>query len=152
MKKVILLVFLMIYSTSSFAQNSDEKRGTIKIRKVKSNKTLPAVVAKKNTGVRVFIVRWGGQTYKETFPTGYESKIFPLVFNRAGLILTDENKQWSDNTIKGFDYEVFTGNTTQGKNNTFNRNINSIIRIMAVNQYMWISGLYYSDSKGNYHF
>ncbi|MGQ0827526.1 MAG: hypothetical protein ACT4ON_03920 [Bacteroidota bacterium] len=152
MKKVILLFFLMINFTLTFAQSYDEKRGTIRIRKVKTNKILPTHATIKKPEPRIFIMRSNSLTYKETFPKGYRSELFPLVFNGGGLILADANKQWSSNTIIGYNYEIFVGNATAGKITASSWAMNSIIRGLALNQYLWISGLYYSDSKGNIHF
>ena len=154
MKKTGLLLFLIFSFNLFFAQTSEktEYRGTIRIRKMKLNSTLPESVNKKKQGIRVFIRRFNGSDYKETFPASYQSSLFPLVFNGGGLILTDENKQWSTNTIIGYDYEIFIGNTAAFKvKSATTKDLNSNIRCLGRNEYMWITKLYYTDREGKIH-
>jgi len=112
MKKILLCTFLVFSSLVIIGQTPSKSTywGTIKVKKTKTLSSIPKLIRKKKSGIRVFRVRYNGSEFKETFPETYKSDLFPLVFNNRGLILTDENKQWSDNTISGYDFEIFVGN------------------------------------------
>lgn len=148
-----LLIFLFYFSSlSAQIPALHANWGTIKVKKNKTDKTLPKLIAKKKIGVRVFRVRYNGIDYKITFPEAYQSGLFPLLFNNQGLILTDENKQWSDNTIIGYSYEISIGDAIQtGEPVTINNIRDYLIKSLSLGQFLWIKGLYYSDSKGIIH-
>ncbi len=130
-------------------QLGNKKWGTIKVKRISYHHVPLKPIAKKRQGIRVFLVRFNGSDYKETFPASYESELFPLVFNGAGLILTDENKQWSKNNVRGYDYEVFIGNTSALKAKPTNfLDLNYVITSLKRGEYIWIKNLYYSDIKG----
>ena len=152
MKKGLLLLILIFGFTVLGAQpNPDnEFRGTIKVKRVKE-KIFPHLVAKKKSEIRVFFGSFGGYTYKITFPKSYQADLFPLMFNSRGLVLADENKLWSDNTIIGYNYEISIGNAVGKKGSTAIWNINSLISNLPFGQFMWITGLYYSDLNGTLH-
>ena len=154
MKRAIILFFLMFSFIFSFAQapSGNKKWGTIKVKKIGSPHMVPKLSSKKKPGIRVFVGRYSGSDYKETFPASYKSQLFPLVFNGGGLILTDESKQWSSNTVRGYDYEIFIGNVTAFKVKSVTAwDLNSRIRSLPRGQYMWITKLYYTDIKGEIH-
>jgi hypothetical protein len=152
--KASFFLILLFYVVPIVAQTpaSREKWGTIKVKKIRSDKTLPKLVAKKKPGIRVFRVRYNGIDYKITFPTAYQSGLFPLLFNNQGLILSDENKQWSDNIILGYNYEISIGDAIQTGGSVIIKNVtDALIRNLSLGQFLWIKGLYYSDSKGIIH-
>ncbi len=154
MKGGLSLLFLMFSFILSCAQTrfDNKKWGTIKVQKIRSQQTLAKHMAKKRSGIRVFWGRNSYGDYKETFPASYQSQLFPLVFNGGGLILTDENKQKSRNTVRGYDYEIFIGNVTAFKVKSVTAwDLNSRIRSLKRGEYMWITKLYYTDVEGNIH-
>lgn len=152
MKKDLLLFFLIFNLTCSLAQSHLYNGwGTIKVRKVQLDKTLPKLVAKKKPGIRIFFGRFNGSNYKITFPKSYQAELFPLVFNGRGLILTDENKTWTDNKIIDYNYEIAVGNAMGKRSSATEWDINRIIAGLPVGQYLWISGLNFSDSTGIIH-
>ena len=131
-------------------------RGTIKVRK---NATVKYVISKqtslkKEPAMRVFRVRAYNYSFKEYFPKEYNSELFPLMMNVVGLIITDENKQYTENTIVSYDYEICKSRVIC-KNGTcdmpsLNIQIRELAR-MAIGSSIWIKNLAYKDKNGVIH-
>src|SRR5688500_16743999 len=116
MKNCLCITFC-VFCSFVYAQNSatgNAFRGTIKVKR----NTVQLVKLDKKDRVnpapsfsRTMSFRWGQNNYKEFFPKGYTSELFPLVFNQIGIFLVDDKRKVTRNTVISFVYEIYRSNT-----------------------------------------
>ena len=159
MTKFILLIFFafIVSADPVFAQEAKNvTRGTIRIKKPGSTRYIISAKTslKKNPSVRIFRVRGYNYNFKEYFPDNYTSALYPLVFNYSGLVLTDENRQFSGFEIVSFEYEIFKSNVLYLKGVSSQWNLSFSIRKlseMMTGSSVWIKNLSYKDKNGVLH-
>lgn len=153
-QRTLLCLFLFLGAVDVVI-GQEQKRGTIKVKKAGQTVYL---ISKATTQVvpqnRVFRVRFYNFDFKEYFPKEYKSDLFPLVFNRTGLILADEKMQWTNNVILSYDYELFKTQVQFKKGNANSFNLTVPLRelsYMMNGSSLWIKNLVYKDQNGVIH-
>lgn len=153
----LFLIFLLCFSNTAFSQEkaNGNMRGTIKVKKVVSNKyIISKATSIKMPQERIFRVRAFNFNFKEYFPKEYSSNLFPLVYNSTSLMLVNENKQDVGAGVIYFEYEVVKSNVIIYKGIANEGNINQSIRRlskMMVGSSLWIKNLSYVDKSGVLH-
>lgn len=154
----MLLLFCSVFFNLAFAQKIPDspKRGTIKVRKTT---TIKYFISKETSlkaapSMRIFRVRAYNYNFKEYFPIEYNSELFPLMLNFVGLIITDENRQATENTIISYEYEICKSQVVCKKGLCVIPSLNYPIREMsrmAIGSSVWIKNLAYKDKYGVIH-
>jgi hypothetical protein len=154
-----ILLILLLAGPAAFCQPfaKDPKRGTIHVKK-KSQKHY--YINRENSlykpaKLRTFTVRAYGCTIRESFPEGYTSEIYPLVFNDRGLLMVDAKRNYIPNEILGYSYEIFKGNIGYGLAVIKNGDGGDMIiklRRLPKGSCLWVKGLYYKDKAGKIHY
>jgi hypothetical protein len=158
MKQIILLSFFLLNVTLLSAQGASvvSHRGTIHLRKDKVKTVVldkRYKVSKVSPYKKTFRVRFYGYNYVEYFPNGYESDLYPIVFNRIGIFLADENRKFTTDRIYSFEYEVYKSNTLAAKG-TGDMASSEMFRLLSVFPHgscAWIKNLIFVDEEGNVH-
>ena len=109
---------------------------------------------KRNTPFRrIFNIRGAGFYFKEYFPNGYTSDIFPKVFIGNGLFMVNEKEEALGYKVISFEYELYLANTFASKGNgeMFNYDMFNKLAYCPVGSCVWIKNLIFEDKEGVVH-
>jgi len=154
----LFLVFFLLFLNMAFSQQkvNESRRGTIRVKKLILNKYVISkeTTLKKMPEMRTFRTRAYNYNFIEYFPKEYDSKLFPLMFNNIGLYLGNEKKQFANNQIVSYEYEIFKNQVLCSKGVASATSINYPIRVlskMMTGSCVWIKNLAYKDKDGVVH-
>jgi hypothetical protein len=154
---LFLLFYLFTLSNSVTAQDKvDSKRGTIKVKKSAPIRYFISAKtnSKKKLEARVFRGRYYNYDYKAYYPAEYTLAYFPMVFNRAGFILVNSDREDTGNSIVSYEYEIFKSNVQYMKGEVSISNITLPFRHLSKmmnGSCIWIKNLCYKDKNGIVH-
>jgi hypothetical protein len=156
--KRLFVLALFSLPAMLFAQAPAEtsKTGTVKIRKVESDKIIAPVDPKKGkTGKKLYFYTFmmNAIQYKVTFPKGYNSDLYPMIFNYKGLAISDADKNLTDDVPQTFSYELFVKNVFVSKQTNMKEFYFSqmLLEIKDNGSFVWVSALSFKDKNGLIH-